>query len=77
MVPRSLAHLMLFKSTEAKHAAHSISRRVRSGHFHKFEVRMDYVLSFRLAGAISKNKHINGLQRWLGEKSTCYVDIRN
>lgn len=56
MVPISLAHLMLFKSTEAKHGAHSISRRVRPGHFHKFEARMDYVLSFWLVGAISEKQ---------------------
>lgn len=67
MVPRSLAHLMLFKITEAKQGAHSNSRSVRVGHFHKFKARMDYVLSFWLAGAISKNKHINGLWRGLSE----------
>lgn len=77
MVSRSLDHFMLFKNTEAKCGAHSISRRVRPGHFHKFEARMNYVLSFRLARAISKNKHINGLRRWLSEKSTSYAGVRN
>lgn len=77
MIPRSLARFMLFKSTEAEHGAHSISRRVRPGHFHKFEARMDYVLSFRLARAISTNKHINGLWRRLREESTRYAGVRN
>lgn len=65
MVPRSLAHFMLFKSTEAKHGAHSISRRVRPGHFHMFDTRMDYVLSSQLAGTVSGDKHTNGLRMWL------------